>query len=185
MRAISPDMRKAALACQDRGRPHVLNTVENQRNTTIMSHDIAIPRQRAAEQCPPWCDGQHSGGRSHWADGPTTTTRTSTTLMVDLKQADGGPPQYVLHDSDCAAHTLDEVAAEQFAFGILELVAKRRRDADQSSTAEMLRRLVDVSMRTSMRGMLLLHEMGVDIAPDGSPQHANVTDRDGATASER
>ena len=40
MPAISLDMRKAAPHRQDPGRPHVLNTVEDERNTSIMTHPV-------------------------------------------------------------------------------------------------------------------------------------------------
>lgn len=38
MFAISPDMRKTAPIRQDQGRPHVLNTIEDERNPLIMAH---------------------------------------------------------------------------------------------------------------------------------------------------
>ena len=38
MLAISPDMRMAAPHCQVPGRPHVLTTVEDERNPSIMAH---------------------------------------------------------------------------------------------------------------------------------------------------
>ena len=40
MLAISPDMPRAARSGKESGRPHVLNTVEDERNPLIMAHPV-------------------------------------------------------------------------------------------------------------------------------------------------
>lgn len=78
MRATFPDMRKAAPACQDPGRPHVPNTVEDGRNTLTMSGTpgICIPAQRPrGPEHQSWCV-------NHIADDEDSGTCMSADLVL-------------------------------------------------------------------------------------------------------
>jgi hypothetical protein len=56
MFAISPDMRKAAPACQDMGRPHVLQTGQRRKDVPTMAHlapatvTISVAELRSIQQ---------------------------------------------------------------------------------------------------------------------------------------
>lgn len=124
MRAISPDMRKAAPIRQDQGRPHVLNIAEDERNTSIMTYPF-VPQQRPVGSCTvPGCMADHCGEQigqlSHWIDDQDVRTSTGP-LFVDLNLSDGGLPQIVLHDVD--GHERHLSAEEAFSYGAAIIAA--------------------------------------------------------------
>lgn len=124
MHATPLDMRMAAPIRQDPGRPHVLNTVEDERNTPIMTYPF-VPQQRPVGSCTvPGCMSDHCGEQigqlSHWIDVQDVPTSAGA-LFVDLNVLDGGLPQIVLHDVD--GHECHLSADEAFSYGAAIIAA--------------------------------------------------------------
>jgi len=132
MRAISPDMPRAALACQDPGRPHVPHAVENGRNTSIMSPATyqrtsspvgLVPAQRPP--CQAWCvSHDHAEGICQGPDAPTPGGQWSDPGRITVSHGPVGGTLYTLtHDPDAeltAAELLQlvQAALDQIALAL-------------------------------------------------------------------